>query len=185
MYSHTFCRPQTHLGTRDKYRNRDCPAVVTKSLRNYFSEHSETTSLEEYPNSCSPGLFHEQIKAVPGQAAWHGAHGIPNPIHCCTWRLAYQSTQTGPVEHHGGKGSTFLLSGNRRDTRKMPRTLVFRHLTPWLIKESQRQAGGLVQMVKPTFRIWVLLWQTPKFLLVAKMTGEQIPLFSPKPALKQ
>lgn len=116
-YSHTFCRSQTHLGTRDKYRNRDSPTVVTNSLQNYFSEHSEITSLEEYPNSCSPGLFHEQIKAVPGQAAWHGAHGIPNPIHCCTGTLAYQFTPTGPVEHHGGKGSTFLLSGSRRDTR--------------------------------------------------------------------
>lgn len=69
MYSHTFCRSDTHLSTRDKYRNKDSPANITKSLQNYFSEHSEITSLEENPNSCRPGLSHEQIKAVPGPAA--------------------------------------------------------------------------------------------------------------------
>jgi len=69
MYSHAFCESDMHLSTRGKHRNRDSPANVTKLLQNYFSEHLEITSLEDYPNSCSPGLLHQQITAVPQQAA--------------------------------------------------------------------------------------------------------------------
>lgn len=119
MYSHTFCRSDTHLSTRDKYRNRDSPANITKFLQNYFSEHSAITSLEENPNSCRPGLSHEQIKAVPGQAAWYRVHRIPDPIHCYTRRLEYQFTQTGPVEH-GTRGKDphfFSLGAGERQGR--------------------------------------------------------------------
>lgn len=88
MYFHTSCRLDTHLSIREKHRNREFPARVTKPFPNYFSEHSKIISFK-YPNSCSPRLCREQTTKVPRQAACHEVHG----------RLEYLFRQGGPVEH--------------------------------------------------------------------------------------
>lgn len=90
-YSHSFCRSDTHLSARDKYRNRESSAKSTKSLQIISSEHLEITSLEEYPGS--RGLSQEQIKAVQDKLPdMELPDGIPNPIHCYTQRLHYLFT---------------------------------------------------------------------------------------------
>lgn len=66
-YSHTVCRSDTYLSTREKYRNRNSLANTTKSLQNYFCEHSELTSLSERKRRTHATLGYPMNKSKQSQ----------------------------------------------------------------------------------------------------------------------
>lgn len=115
-----------------KIEKKGIPFLCYKVFLNYFTEHSSLAL------NTQTQLPHEQTPTVPGQAACLDVHG----------RSEYLLTQGGPLEHR----MKTLSSLWKLERDKLDAKLVFQQLiTPWLIKEWQREAGGLVQIVRQTF----------------------------------